>query len=285
MRNTSSPKSGQILKINKSENNININKQEQKIKIDPAELEKLKLLEFDIKDDKKFKEKILDFFLTEFEEKIDNILILEEREFIENFNSRMKLIFEDFYSSEVFNNYEFRNLYREISIYFYDGIYKKNYEFLVESWENLELWEESGVHSQNKNGRVTTIQDEKNYLTQFRKHCTKSELEYALHTCGGKFVMIYNNQNGSNNYAGNQTDNMNMKLLNNKNKSDLNNNYNNNYKNENSENPTSSMSLNNNSTKSDLEKREIKKLIEKFDNKKVKLEKIANIIFNNLYVD
>lgn len=141
---------------------------------------RLKLLEEEITSIKTFKEKISSIYISEFEEKIDNILIVKESEFMYQFSSRVKLLLEDLYSEEAYENQTFSLVVKDADKKFYEEIFKLAYKLIFKTW-NLFL-----NNNQKKNI------DNSNLLKNFRKHCGNTE--YALHNCGGRFLTVIDEQ-------------------------------------------------------------------------------------------
>ncbi len=116
----------------------------------------------------KFEEKLTDICQMEFEEKIVDLLKLNDREFMQSFEKRMRLILEDIYSSSCFKNYQLNNLLKDNIRRIYEEYYKQHAEYV------------QGHYKPNKKN---------NTKIRFNKHC-KNSSDTPIHTCNGYFYPI-----------------------------------------------------------------------------------------------
>ena len=145
-----------------------------KDQISPANAKKIKLFESEIKDLTQFEEKITNLYISEFEDKLANILNVKESEFMSNFSLRMNLIIEDMYSSKVFNYKNIQGIMKKSERIVYERFYLSNYQILSKAIKDYEKSFNCVI------------------LTNFHKHCGNND-EQAIHVCMGKLMQVSSN--------------------------------------------------------------------------------------------
>ena len=144
----------------------------------------------DIQNERMFLFRINHFLTEEFEEIIDDILILNEEQFISQLKNRVEREMVEIYSDKILSEKNFINIL-EKGINNIKLDYKINYDFLNDTYYN---------YSKNKNLKNNNIE----YLnSHYRRHCINEvENEYATHTCNqklGKFILV--KKNGKNEFV------------------------------------------------------------------------------------
>lgn len=145
--------------------------------------EKMKQLIEEIKDSNEFERKIHNKYITEFEERISNIIIQSESEFMLNFSKRMDLLLRDEYSDDSIENEILINLSKQITKKIYDKFYKPMKNLFIKAVNDYEITSKS-----IKNGSVFNLFFSQN----FRKHCVNCD-NFAFHSCKGNFIPVYTN--------------------------------------------------------------------------------------------
>ena len=124
---------------------------------------------------------LYDSYKKEFIDYCEDILILKENEFLNNFYKRMELIFKNFYGESIVkNNKEFKNLIMKCKNSFYTEIYKKMFNCCQRT-----------ISKYNMNKKSKDL----SYLINFRPHCFSNQI--AFHTCKSKFLIVYDDINNN----------------------------------------------------------------------------------------
>ena len=122
---------------------------------------------------------LYDSYKKEFIDYCEDILIIKENEFLDNFYKRMELIFKNLYGESIVeNNKEFNNLILKCKNSFYTEIYKKMFNCC-----------QNTIRKYNMNKKSKDL----SYLTNFRTHCFSNQI--AFHTCKSKFLIVYDDKN------------------------------------------------------------------------------------------
>ena len=142
--------------------------------------EKYNRFKKDIHNERMFLFKINNLFSDEFEEMIEDILILDENQFMSQLKNRIENELEDIYSDKVFSEKKLSN-FIEKGINSIKNDYKSNYDLLYNTYDN---------YTKNKNSKKNDIE----YLiNKYRRHCMNEvKNEYATHICNsklGKFIL------------------------------------------------------------------------------------------------
>lgn len=165
--------------------------------------ERIKLLEEDLSQGKqKFKEKLYHLFSQEFEEKIPNILVLKETDFMYQYLNRIKLVIEDLYSNEAYDNFILVQLMKECEKKIYEEGYKKSYALLNKGWNEYENAINTPQKGDIKHFRKSSMENRSLnslskkstiiYLKSYRKHCQSTDA--PIHKCKGRFIPIFDDK-------------------------------------------------------------------------------------------
>ena len=147
--------------------------------------EKFNKYKKDSQNERMFLFKINQIFSDEFDEIIDDILILNENQFIMELKNRVENELAEIYSDKIFSERKF-SYYIEKGLNNIKSDYKYNYDLLYDTYE---------IYSKNVNSKKNDIEFLNN---KYRRHCINEiENEHATHTCNaglGKFIIV--NKNG-----------------------------------------------------------------------------------------
>jgi hypothetical protein len=131
---------------------------------------KMDLFYQDIANRTQFEEKICALYQKEFEEKLENILLYKNVEFINSLTAGVCIDLEDLYSAYVLDEQIIQDLLKKYEQIIQDTIYANNYVVLNKAWNDYV----------NKTDVFTIV-------SQFRKHCRYTKA-FAKHTCDGSFI-------------------------------------------------------------------------------------------------
>ena len=137
----------------------------------------------DISNERMFLFRINNLFTNEFEELIEDILILNEAQFFIQIKNRVEAELEEIYSEKIFSDQKFGTLI-EKGINYIKHDYNKNLELINNAFNN---------YNKNKNNK-----NEKNKLltSNYRRHCVNEvDNEFATHNCSaklGKIILVEN---------------------------------------------------------------------------------------------
>ena len=150
------------------------------------ETEKYSLFQKEIYKENDFLIKIKDIFNLQYEEKFQDILILQKNKFLEQLEKEVLSILKKLYSEKILSNKKFNSLF-QICKEDYENRYSYNYGEISSEWEYFyNLKNNNNVNNEEKINSY--------YITDFRKHCHNHE-GLAEHKCGhaekGKFVKIF----------------------------------------------------------------------------------------------
>lgn len=87
----------------------------------------------EIKFPRNFKKKLTELYLTEFDEKFDQLLLKKDSEFMNIYLKRVRTILEDMYSNDCFENEDLAILMKTNEIEIYEKHYKPQYKLLNEA--------------------------------------------------------------------------------------------------------------------------------------------------------
>ena len=133
-----------------------------------------------------FEKITLVMYIEEFQERISNLLIQSESEFMVSFSKRMTILVKEKYPDNEFDNDILNITMKESERKVYDALYKPLKTIF---FELLEEYERKIVSFGNKFNHSQSSM----YITNnFRKHCLNCD-DFATHSCGGKFIPIYTN--------------------------------------------------------------------------------------------
>ena len=135
----------------------------------------------DISNEKMFLFRINNLFTNEFEELIEDILILNESQFFIQIKNRVEAELEYIYSEKIFLDTKFNNLI-EKGLNSIKSDYNNNLEYIQNVYNN---------YIENKNFKKGKI---KFLKSNYRRHCINEvNNEFALHNCNnklGKFLLV-----------------------------------------------------------------------------------------------
>ena len=139
----------------------------------------------EILNERMFSFRINNLFMNEFEELIEDILILTENQFFIQIRNRVEAELEEIYSEKIFSDKKFLNL-MEKGVNYIKSDYTQDYELLNNTYN---------IYNKNKNFYKN---DKIKFLTlKYRRHCINEvENEFATHTCSsksGKFIIVEKN--------------------------------------------------------------------------------------------
>jgi len=118
---------------------------------------KLDLLVSEMNNQKKFKNKLIDIYLLEFEENFSDILILDKDKYLDRFGEKISLILSDKFSDRCFDQDDFLNLLTNVEKIFLDNYYEVSLEFLKLQVNTLEKKKISNINdlmNQRRNSNV-----------------------------------------------------------------------------------------------------------------------------------
>lgn len=135
----------------------------------------------DIQSERMFLFKINNLFTDEFEELIDDILILNESQFLAQLRNRVEEELEEAYSDKCFTDRRCKNILDK-GLNTIKSEYKSNYDLISDAYNK---------YTKNKNARKSDIE----FLTKgYRRHCIREmDNEFATHFCNnrtGKFLLV-----------------------------------------------------------------------------------------------
>ena len=116
----------------------------------------------DIKNERRFSEKIKNIFQSEFDEIFEDILTLSKEDFMSNITNNINQLLSDMYSEEAINDKTLIKILKNCENEF-DDEYKYHYEILNKNWKNYER--------ENRRGKI----NENSFLNNFRKHCAETD--------------------------------------------------------------------------------------------------------------
>jgi hypothetical protein len=126
----------------------------------------------DIANPGQFEDKIYSLYQKEFEEKLENILIYGNKEFMSSLTAGVNIDLEDLYSTDIHGESVVQDLLEKYEKLIHDTLYYRHYAALNEAWNDYV----------NKTHEFSL-------LSHYRKHCRYSKA-YAKHTCGGNFIQV-----------------------------------------------------------------------------------------------
>ena len=152
---------------------------DSKINLDQNE-DKYEKYKKEILNEKMFSFRINNLFMNEFEELIEDILILTENQFFIQIKNRVEAELEEIYSEKIFSDKKLLNLIDK-GVNYIKTDYNQNYELLNNTFN---------LYTKNKN-KIKFL------TSKYRRHCANEvENEFAMHTCSnklGKFIIVENN--------------------------------------------------------------------------------------------
>ena len=144
----------------------------------------------DIQNERMFLFKINQLFTDEFEEMFEDIIILDEKQFMSQLRNRVESELEGIYSDQIFSEKKFTNIL-EKGLNNIKSEYTSNFNFINDAYN---------TYYKNKNSRKNDFE----FLTnKYRRHCLNEvDNSHATHVCSsklGKFILV--NKNGKTEYV------------------------------------------------------------------------------------
>jgi hypothetical protein len=134
--------------------------------------DKMDLYYKDISNPKAFEDKIYALYQKEFEDKLENILLYNEKEFMNSLTAGVYIDLEDLYSSYILGEQIVQDLIKKNERIVEETLYYSHYQILNKAWNDYV----------NKTNEFTC-------LSNYRKHCRYSKA-FAKHTCEGDFIQV-----------------------------------------------------------------------------------------------
>ena len=135
----------------------------------------------DFQNERMFLFKINQLFTDEFEEIFDDILILNESQFLSQLKNGVESNLEEMYSDKIFSEKKFSNIF-EKGLNNIKSDYKVNYDILNNAFI---------LYSKSKNSKRN---DTEFLINQYRRHCLNEvDNSHATHICNsklGKFILV-----------------------------------------------------------------------------------------------
>jgi hypothetical protein len=119
-----------------------------------------------------FEDKIYSLFKKEFEEKMENILLYKDTEFMNNLTAGVCIDLEDMYTSEVLGERLVKDLLKKYESIIQETLYIINFIALNKAWND---------YVANTNNFLL--------LSHYRKHCRYTNA-FAKHSCDGYFIQV-----------------------------------------------------------------------------------------------
>ena len=144
----------------------------------------------DVQNERMFLFKINQLFTDEFEEMFEDIIILDEKQFMSQLRNRVESELEGIYSDQIFSEKKFTNIL-EKGLNNIKSEYTSNFDFINDAYN---------TYCKNKNSRKNDFE----FLTnKYRRHCLNEvDNSHATHVCSsklGKFILV--NKNGKTEYV------------------------------------------------------------------------------------
>ena len=150
-----------------------------------------------LEDTKSFTSFINDVIDLESKEIFPDILKLSRMDFFDKLKSNILNILSKKYTNKIFE-IEKCNLILAKCLQEYEPTYKNYTEELNNAWDKYQ----SEILNKKINDEDIDIEDNKNYLTNFRKHCIKTD-NIAIHKCNknekGYYIIVYDTTSSKNN--------------------------------------------------------------------------------------
>ena len=108
--------------------------------------QKLEVLDYELKDLRKFKNKLIDCYLLEFEENFSDLIILDKGKYLDRFGEKISLILSDKYSERAYDRDEFINLLNNVEDIFLNKYYEVSLAFLKTQVKSIN---EGSINSEN----------------------------------------------------------------------------------------------------------------------------------------
>ena len=146
--------------------------------------EKFNKYKKDIQNDRMFLFKINQILNDEYEELLEDIILLNEKQFMSELKNRTESELENIYSDKIFSEKKFNNVL-EKGLNSIKTDYITDHQLLNHTYNN---------YSKNKNSKNSNIEF---LINGYRRHCRREvDNEFATHICKsnlGKFILVKSN--------------------------------------------------------------------------------------------
>ena len=143
--------------------------------------EKYNIFKKEIQNERMFLFKVNQLFNDEFDDMLEEMLLLNESQFISQLKNRVETELEEIYTDKIFSDKKFNNIL-EKGFNSIKTDYKPNYQILSTTYDN---------YLKNKNSKKSDVEFLAN---KYRRHCIKEvDNEFATHICNshlGKFILV-----------------------------------------------------------------------------------------------
>ena len=142
----------------------------------------------DIQNERMFLFKINQLLNDEYEEIFEDILVLNEKQFMSELKNRVESELENIYSDKIFSEKKFKN-FLEKGLNSIKSDYISDHQMVSEAYDNYNF-----SKSSKKNSKKNEIE----FLTSgYRRHCPReADNDFGTHICNanlGKFILVKNN--------------------------------------------------------------------------------------------
>ena len=142
----------------------------------------------DIQNERMFLFKINQLLNDEYEEIFEDILVLNEKQFMSELKNRVESELESIYSDKIFSEKKFKN-FLEKGLNSIKSDYTSDHQMVSEAYDNYNF---------SKNSKKNSKKNETEFLTNgYRRHCPReADNDFGMHTCNanlGKFILVKKN--------------------------------------------------------------------------------------------
>lgn len=166
------------------------------MKINIRKEEKLKIMKQDLVNEKTLKQKVKEICYSEYDELLSKILIIDEKTFQSIFLNNIKEQIELIYTDSAFSNkhivYYYEQYIKLINKNYYNPDFKINNKAWSEYQANVQAVKNLNPRLVKKNAECFS------YLENYFYHCNDCISKPALHTCGEKLLLVFNDTGTSN---------------------------------------------------------------------------------------
>lgn len=153
--------------------------------------EKQKQYKQDILNPKAIASKIKDLYYSEYDELITDILLMDDKKFIQTLSNQVLNLITEEYSEIVLSNDTVIEASKQCISNIQSGCYVKDWNLLNSAWEEYQANLDALTSTNRKVSKKNV--DNLSYFDSFIPHCSNSE-KLALHTCGNKLFEVSDNK-------------------------------------------------------------------------------------------
>ena len=150
-----------------------------------------------LEDTKSFTSFINDVIDLESKEIFPDILKLSRMDFFDKLKSNIVVILSKKFTKKIFEMENCTSILTKC-LHEYESTYKNYTEELNNAWDKYQ----TEIINKRINDENINIEDNKNYLTNFRKHCIETD-NIAIHKCNknekGYYIIVYDTTSSKNN--------------------------------------------------------------------------------------